>query len=131
MNKLHAFAFVLLISLSSLSAASEDNVPYVDIANPVDGSTVSNIVAIKFNAVGKALKNPFLAIEGSSVGQEFPVKNCTTSVEDGSNIQYMSCSYDWNSKGFEGQKIRISASVDSSSGTVRDSVGVLVSGKRI
>ena len=120
-----------MISLASLSAASKDEVPYVNITNPTDGSIVKDIITIKFNAVGKDLTNPSLEINGEQVGTGFPVTDCFTEIEIGTGIEHMYCSYNWNSDSFSGQKVNIVSTVDTSSGVVRDNVMVLVSGECI
>ncbi|MFH1390783.1 MAG: hypothetical protein ABIH20_00545 [Candidatus Diapherotrites archaeon] len=131
MNKFQVLVLVLMISLATLSAASKDEVPYVNITNPNDGSTVRDIVTIKFNAVGKDLKNPTLEINGEQVGVGFPVNNCTVEIEIHTGLEHMSCSHEWNSDSFAGQKVNIVSNVDTSSGVVRDNVMVLVSGECI
>ena len=131
MNKFQVLVLVLMISLASLSAAGKDEVPYVNITNPVSGETVRDVVTIKFQSVGKDLSNPTLAIESGNMGTEFRVKDCFTEIEIRTNLEHMFCSYDWNSDSFAGEKVNIVSTVNTSSGIVRDNVVVLVSGKCI
>ena len=130
-NKFQVLVLVLMISLASLSAAGKDEVPYVNITNPVSGETVRDVVTIKFQSVGKDLSNPTLAIESGNMGTEFRVKDCFTEIEIRTNLEHMFCSYDWNSDSFAGEKVNIVSTVNTSSGIVRDNVVVLVSGKCI
>ena len=131
MKKL-AIIFALLI-LASLGAASKDVIPYVKITNPLNGETVFGETTIKFRAEGQDLTNPFLTIAGENHGIEFPVKNCIISVpsEGNAGTQTMTCSYNWNPDSFEGQKVKITANVQSEKQIVKDDVTVYVSGESV
>ena len=124
---------IALLILASLGAASKDVLPYVTITNPLNEENVFGETTIKFRAEGQDLTNPILSIYGNTQGIEFPVKNCIISSQPEGNegTQTMSCSYDWDPDSFEGQKVKITATVKSTEKMINDNVTVYVSGERV
>ncbi len=119
---------VIIIMLFPFGAASQD-VPYIDITSPANGSTVSGTTVVEVEAQGYGLENPFLVIQGEQVGMGFPLQDCEYSEPIGGGPEQMYCSYDWDSGSFEGEKVTITAYVDEQSGQIKDSVMVYVSGE--
>jgi hypothetical protein len=123
---------MLLVATISSGASSEDPIPYIKIEHPKDGSTVGTSVTLEAVAEGKDLRDPRYSIEGENIGYLGPLTDCVFSVSNGedTNQGYMKmyCKQQLNLESFQEQNVRLSVSVEESSGILRDSVGLLVSG---
>jgi hypothetical protein len=124
-------AMLIAVAIPS-SAASETASPYIEIEQPVDGSTVGTNEVLVVVAEGTDLRGPTFSIEGEQIGVGGPLTGCIFEgpVDGGSERMY--CKYALDLSAFDGQKVRLSVSVQDVQGDaiqlLTDSVGLLVSG---
>ncbi len=124
---------VILLLVLPLNAAGENPTPYIEIQQPEDGSVVGTETILVVYAEGEGLKNPSFSISGENAGIAGPLAGCIFETQEMENatdgITGMYCKQKIDISGFEGQKVEIGVSVDTYTGTVRDIVGVYVSGE--
>jgi len=104
----------------------------IHITSPRDGGTVSGNVRIETTASGpNKLDDVFLTISDDRVSEHLKLTDCILSVsgcEEGSECRptyTKTCWYDWDTSGWEGQKVTLSASISDVEGN-RDSDSVRV-----
>jgi len=106
----------------------------IQISNPRDGETVSGIVRVEATANGPSeLNDMFLTISGNQVAEHFKLTDCIVGVaeplcKEGSECKptyTKTCWYDWDTSGWEGQKVTLTASISDVEGN-RDSDSVRV-----
>ncbi len=106
----------------------------MEINSPGDGETVSGIVRVEATATGSnELGDMYLTITDDTTSQHLQLSECVTGVgeplcEAGSECwktYTKTCWYSWDTPGWRGEKVRLTASISDSVGNkAEDSIGV-------
>ena len=143
MENAKAMAAAVLITMLALPlyASGEATIPYIEIEAPMDGQTVHDSTELVVVAEGYSLKDPYVSISGESIGTSYPLYGCTFTSpiepgdESGTDVlprpssMRMVCNTDIDLKGFQGEKVKLTAGVSESGKRITDSVGLYVSGQ--
>ncbi len=139
--KLMAAAVFITMFALPLYASGEAAIPYIEIETPMDGQTVHDSTELVVVAEGYNLEDPYVSISGESTGTSYPLYGCvftspvepvdenSTPVPPRPSTMKMVCNTDINLKGFQGEKVKLTASASESGERITDSVGLYVSGQ--
>lgn|GEM_PF-2514215 len=133
---------------NSISGATgEEPIPYIEIEYPKDGSTVDTRTTLVVTAKGNDLKNPTLSVSGEAAGFSGPITGCIfgetsepavpenemTASDTEAPVETtgsMHCKQELDLGSFDGERVKVSVSVNEGSDLLTDSVGLYVSGHR-
>lgn len=97
------------------------------IFEPSNGDTVSGIIRVHANAKSDTrIAGMELAIKGSDMGIEMPLKDCTSS-SSSEGAHYMDCYYTWDTSNFQGKVALLLTSWNMNWDRAVDSINVYVS----
>lgn len=136
--KIAAFGLLCMVCCAAILpiAAGKNEVPYIEIVHPEDGSTVEETTTLYVIAEGFGLNNPTLTVKGENYGFHGPLSGCEFIVpannenESTKTETIMKCKSELDLSEFNGEKVIVDVNVDELSGVMTDSVGLYVSGLR-